>query len=178
MSPNGFVQAQQVPRPFSDAYLRLVRNGNFFTGYTSVNGINWQFAFYAFVPMTSCIEVGMFVESINVNATTSAQFDNVIVNGVPVNPLTAPDMSVELSDDLFQVKKASVFPNPTSGALTIVSEVELASIRISNILGQEMMTVNTPNTTSSIDVGHLAKGVYTITFVTENGTWTEQFVKR
>ena len=70
-----------------------------------------------------------------------------------------------------------IFPNPTNGFLNIVSEIELTNISISNILGQEVMTVQSPNATTALNVSNLTNGVYIITFTTENGTWTEQFVK-
>lgn len=70
-----------------------------------------------------------------------------------------------------------MFPNPTSGFLNIVSEIELTNIRISSVLGQEVMTLQSPNATTAINVSNLTNGVYIITFTTENGTWTEQFVK-
>ena len=70
-----------------------------------------------------------------------------------------------------------MFPNPTSGFLNIVSEINIENIRISNVLGQEVMTVQSPNATTALNVSNLTQGVYIITFITENGTWTEQFVK-
>ena len=70
-----------------------------------------------------------------------------------------------------------MFPNPTSGFLNIVSEINIENIRISNVLGQEVMTVQSPNATAALNVSNLTQGVYIITFTTENGTWTEQFVK-
>jgi parallel beta-helix repeat protein len=70
-----------------------------------------------------------------------------------------------------------IFPNPTSGFLNIVSEVEMTTIRISNVLGQEVMAIQSPNANQAINVSNLTNGVYIITFITESGAWTEQFIK-
>lgn len=142
-STNGFAQSKNIPRPFNDAYMRLVRQGNFFIGYTSVNGINWQFAFYAMVPMTSCIEVGLYVESINVNTTTTGQFDNVLVNGVPVNPLVAPstELDIAVEPTLEPTELINLYPNPTNGEVFIDLGGYIgqkATIQVFNNLGQAL----------------------------------------
>ena len=170
---NGFAQSLNIPRPFNDAYLRLVRNGNMFIGYTSVNGINWQFAFYAFIPMSSCIEIGMYVESINVNTTTTGQFDNVFVNGVPVNPLIAPETSIEFSQDFELGKSASVYPNPSSGAAFVnLGDYlgEKAMLRIFNNAGQlleviEIDEIQVP--TQRLDLSQYNDGLYLINIQVE-----------
>jgi len=95
-------------------WLRLVRSGSTFTGYTSTNGTTWTFAFTATVSMSGCIYAGLFSESINANVTTTAVFDNVFVTN-PVIPLTAPGNSLAetAAPDL------EVYPNPTTGEVTV-----------------------------------------------------------
>jgi hypothetical protein len=95
-------------------WFRLVRDGNNFTGYTSIDGSNWSFAFSATISMTNCIYAGLFAESINSNTTTTATFDDVqIIGGVPSliqapqTPATASSFSPE------------VYPNPTSGEVKV-----------------------------------------------------------
>ena len=170
---NGFTHNQQIPRPFSDEYLRIVRNGNYFIGYTSTNGINWQFAFYAFVPMTSCIEIGLFVESINVNALTEAQFDNVFINGVPVNPLAVLDTPVEWSQDLEQAKTTKVYPNPSTGDAFVDLEAfvgKAATLRVFNNNGQllEMIQIDEIQVpTQRLDLSPYQNGIYLINIQVE-----------
>lgn len=75
-STNGLAQSQQYPRPGGWNWLRLERVGNQFAGYISEDGTNWQQLMAFSMPMNNCLQVGMFVESINVNAVTTAVFGN------------------------------------------------------------------------------------------------------
>jgi hypothetical protein len=95
-------------------WFRLVRNGSNFVAYTSFNGVSWDFAFSATISMAECIYAGIFAESINVNTTTTATFDNVQLIGgtlslmqAPQTPAAAPNFSLE------------VYPNPTTGEVNV-----------------------------------------------------------
>jgi hypothetical protein len=109
------------------------------------------------------------------------QYDssNPYTSGYQLFPRNQGD--IELLTNTNEPKNLSgqikLFPNPTSGFLNIVSEVNLTGIRITNILGQEVMNMNNVNTQISLDVSDFANGVYIITFMTEEGVWSEQFVK-
>ncbi|MFM9947177.1 MAG: DUF2341 domain-containing protein [Saprospiraceae bacterium] len=95
-------------------WLRLVRNGSNFVGYTSTNGVTWDFAFSTTVTMTSCIYVGLFSESINANVVTTATFDNVQINGGVLPLIQAPQTPVAASN-----LSPEVYPNPTTGEVNI-----------------------------------------------------------
>src|SRR5690606_26629974 len=65
-----------------------------------------------------------------------------------------------------------VYPNPTDNKVTIKTENKLnnADIRLSNIIGQSLMTKNNfSGYTLSFDVSGLADGVYIIE-INEDGT--------
>ncbi len=78
---NGAASILNFNRP-QHVWLRLVRSGGTFTGYTSTNGTTWSFAFTTTVSMAGCVYVGVFSESINAATTTTATFANVSVTGV------------------------------------------------------------------------------------------------
>jgi len=69
------------------------------------------------------------------------------------------------------------YPNPAKDWLWLDSQVELMSIRILNTLGQEVKNIQAPKNQSVISLKGLPSGVYTISFLTENSIWTEQFIK-
>lgn len=52
---------------------------------------------------------------------------------------------------------ASLFPNPTTGILTVQSEEKVTSITLFNVIGQKVMTVNN---SEKIDLSSLQSGVY------------------
>jgi len=110
---NGAVNNLNFLRPHT--WLRLVRNGSIFTGYTSANGATWDFAFTATVSMTGCIYAGLFAESINANVTTTAVFDNVqIIGGTSSSLIQASQTPATPS-----AFSPAVYPNPTTGAVNI-----------------------------------------------------------
>ncbi|MFM9947180.1 MAG: choice-of-anchor Q domain-containing protein [Saprospiraceae bacterium] len=110
---NGAVNNLNYLRP-GHTWLRLVRNGNIFSGYTSANGTTWDFAFTATVSMVGCVYAGLFAESINTNVTTTATFDNVQVIGGTSSLVEAPQTPVAASN-----VSPEVYPNPTNGEVNI-----------------------------------------------------------
>jgi len=69
-------------------------------------------------------------------------------------------------------------PNPTTRELKIESgELKIESIRIFNVLGQEIFNFQF-STFNSIDISHLANGMYFIRIQTANGTTTKKIVKK
>ena len=93
---NGTTLSQQLFRPNAH-WLRLERIGSIFIGYTSTNGTNWQFAFFAHVSMDSCVEVGLFAEGIGFQVPTEALFDHVSISG-GVLPLVSNEASGAVSN--------------------------------------------------------------------------------
>jgi len=111
---NGATSILNINRP-QHVWLRLVRNGSNFIGYTSLDGTNWDFAFSATVNMTGCIYAGVFAESINAGTTTTASFSNVTLMG-NIPSLATPDNSDVVP---FAAPDFEVYPNPTSGELNV-----------------------------------------------------------
>jgi hypothetical protein len=71
----------------------------------------------------------------------------------------------------------TVYPNPTNGVLTIHhSEFSIhhSAFRITNLMGQTILSGNITNETQQIDVSTLPQGMYFITFAGE----TRKFVVR
>lgn len=67
-------------------WVRLVRNGNVFTGYASTNGSNWTQVGTDTVAMGTTVQVGLAVSSHNNSVSCTAVLDNVTVT----TPLGAP----------------------------------------------------------------------------------------
>ncbi|MDZ4706468.1 MAG: T9SS type A sorting domain-containing protein, partial [Saprospiraceae bacterium] len=110
---NGAASILNFNRP-QHIWLRLVRDGSDFVGYTSINGTNWVFAFATTISMDGCIYAGIFAESINNSVTTTATFDNVQIIG-DVDPLIQVPQTPVAASDLIP----EVYPNPTTGEVNI-----------------------------------------------------------
>lgn len=109
------------------------------------------------------------------------QFDNSnpYTSGYQLFPRRISDFTLVSSTNKVDLSsEVKFFPNPTSDRLTVQSKVRLEAIRITNMLGQEVNTIYSPQSQVEIPVNHLVNGVYLITFVSSDGIWTKQFVKR
>lgn len=143
-------------------WLRITRNGNTFTAYSSPDGINWTLRNTATFFMASCLQIGMFVESYNNLATTTATFDHVSVTGNPF-PLAGPGVDNTLEEQ----SKVKIFPNPTSGEVTIdLGELsgKPVQVQIFNTQGQQIETYQFGEALEQerIDLSPYSEGVYWI----------------
>lgn len=165
---NGAATNLNLFRP-QDTWLRLVRNGSNFSGFTSVNGVNWNFAFSATVSMNGCIRAGLFSESINANAITTAVFDQVTVTGAAA-PLMAPETGTVAS---FEMPDFQAYPNPTTGEVTLDLSAftdRKVRVEISNVHGQILNVLelnSTYNSTERFNLSQFGEGMYLIAVKSE-----------
>ena len=110
---NGDVTSQLFPA-FNRHWLRLVRTGNNYRGYTSFNGTTWFLKFSHTFPMNACLQIGMVVNGYTADSDVIATFNNVSVNGVPVTL-----QSIDNSNIPAQTSKVSAYPNPSNGQINI-----------------------------------------------------------
>ena len=75
--------------------------------------------------------------------------------------------SVVIEQVEFITAGLSVFPNPTTHQLYVES-LEAGQVRITNVMGQEVLTQWLSDTEQPLEIGHLAEGVYVIELTTEN----------
>ena len=78
----------------------------------------------------------------------------------------------------FEAPEVKMYPNPASDRLTIESSIEMQTIEVSNLLGQEIMKVSPGATVSTIDVSSLQSGVYLVKTTAEGITSTKRFIKK
>lgn len=162
---NGFSFPQQLFRPGQN-WLKVVRSGNIFSGYTSINGVNWNFAFSQTIQMASCVEVGAFAQAVNVALSPATATINSLtivassgLSGVNKN-ITQSNAHIASADGL------AVYPNPVSNVLRIESfglECMDCEISLFNNLGQRVALIGneiTLGNTIDMDVSNLQAGIY------------------
>jgi len=169
-------------------WLRLVRSGSNFTGYTSVDGSTWSFAFSATISMNGCVYAGVFAESINVNVTTNASFDNVSIGsgvaplaGSPdVNPAETHPLIVEENHE-FSLR---VYPNPTTGEVNLGLEDyqgRAVLIEVYSMLGQLLNFVEideVQTTVTELDLSAYQNGAYLIRIATDGAPSVVKWVDK
>ncbi|MCB9299204.1 MAG: T9SS type A sorting domain-containing protein [Lewinellaceae bacterium] len=153
----------QKPAPY---WLKLVRQGNWFFGYYSFNGVNFAIVTAQSVPMNDCLEIGMTAFSNIPGSTATAVFGNV-------------DCGEEEGEGVIQLPTAelghagigrniSLFPNPARDVVTVSFSglpQQLpggVTLRLRNELGQllEQRQLDGPAERFEWNVNQLRPGLY------------------
>ncbi len=162
---NGPAFPQSFPA-FNKFWLRLVRQGNQFIGYTSADGIHWQQVLTANVSMNSCIQIGLTATNYNSNSTVVATFDNVVIEGGALPQPTMTDF-YNYPNISFPAPDFTAYPNPTNGELTLdlmhyVSKsvsIEVYSIEGRLLMNEELSAVALSH---AINLNNYQSGMYLI----------------
>lgn len=77
-------------------WLKLQRSGNIFTSWYSTNGSTWTQIGTTTVTMTGPVSIGFFVNSHNINQTSTVAFDNVQVTTTPSTLVPAPWSDIDV----------------------------------------------------------------------------------
>ncbi|NVK65428.1 MAG: T9SS type A sorting domain-containing protein [Flavobacteriales bacterium] len=70
-----------------------------------------------------------------------------------------------------------VFPNPATNKLSIESKEMVSHVSIFDHSGREVVSMDVNDSSIHLDIGELAKGVYSISIQTESGLHTKKFVR-
>ncbi len=70
----------------------------------------------------------------------------------------------------------TIFPNPVAGALTIQLQEDLDQVRVFNAQGQQVWAAETMARTLQLNTAQWASGLYTVTFLKGERTWSEQLI--
>ena len=165
---NKVVTAHNRPFPY---WLKLQRQGDWFFAFYSTTGpANFQYVHAVYVPMGSCVQVGLASFSYIVGQQATAEFSNVTVNGGIIPTIEAPEFG-EVAD-MDTPKASSLYPNPATDMVNIslgsVRENETTLI-VRNELGQvvEQRRMEVPAIRTELNVSDLTNGMYYIEVRTE-----------
>lgn len=174
---NGYQQTQQLFRP-QHMWLRIVRNGNMFTGYTSTNGMSWQFAFFVNVNMSSCAYVGLFAEGPIDNVTSDAEFTNISISGQMPGLVDNTEGRAFTAEDAKYVPNITVTSNPSATNVQVdVSELNASvyNIQVLNHRGETVFQKeNAQATVEQLNLSGLENGVYYLNVALEDGAVMSQ----
>ena len=71
-------------------WVRLTRSGNQFGAFLSLDGINWDVVLMTNIPMTNCIQTGLFVSNTITGSPATAWFDHVQIKPPAGSSLQSP----------------------------------------------------------------------------------------
>ena len=102
--------------------------------------------------------------------------------GVPNAPewVWYNDVALGIDDQSITFQEVSFFPNPVSEVMYIENKVNMQEIRISNILGQQVVRMRLENVQSyQLNTSELERGVYIMSVYGEHGyVGTAKFIKQ
>ena len=70
-----------------------------------------------------------------------------------------------------------MYPNPTSGIVTIEAASVIESITVYNVLGQEMLSQKGNSASETLNISNLKSGVYLVRTTSNGKTATSRIVK-
>lgn len=109
-------------------------------------------------------------------AVVTEQLIFSIKNGDSCGTYAPPfDYSVAVNDRLQKTTFYNIFPNPADNNLTITSSTIIATLSITNLLGQQVNSYEYNADKVNVDISELPSGIYLIRI---NGTEVRKFVKR
>ncbi len=101
------------PLPY---WLKLQRQGNFFIGYHSFDGINYSIVTAQEIPMADCLEAGLAAFSNASGAQASAVFSNVNLGGNGPAIVQLPGAEAAQAE---RARQFTLFPNPAQDVVTV-----------------------------------------------------------
>ncbi|MBR0073176.1 MAG: choice-of-anchor J domain-containing protein [Bacteroidales bacterium] len=96
--------------------------------------------------------------------------DNIKILGTATIAGDEPPVGINAAEN-----DVRLYPNPTTGKLSIVAS-NISSIEVIDAMGRVVMTQN--GSANTMDISALAKGVYTLRVVSENGVSLKRVVKK
>ena len=165
---NGPKQVNSFFKP-SPYWLRLDRQDNWIFAYYSSTGANFQYVHGVFVPMQSCVEIGLASFTYLPNNQTEAVFSNVSISGS--NGSFNDNDNTQISDTYqpptahYSLLTVNLFPNPNQGQFTIQLEEPITednTLTIYNHYGQLIyqQQLEAGSSQTTLGLGQIPSGVY------------------
>jgi hypothetical protein len=116
--------------------------------------------------------------TINIEATTLYNTDNSSNTGDYY--IAKFGGTITSTNEPFANNQLIIFPNPTNSIITLTMPSQKnSSVSITTLTGTEVGTYTTQNTsTQTIDISHLASGVYFVSLKSEEGVVTKKIIKQ
>jgi hypothetical protein len=95
----------------------------------------------------------------------TSRYGETFVSDFFIFPITSGTVNIADLDQL-----TSVYPNPTTDEVSVISSVKINSVEIFNVMGQMVYSSNVNDYTSKINVSDFASGSYIVKMNTESGS--------
>ncbi len=142
-------------------WLKLVRSGNRFDTYTSVDGIAWMPAFSTTLVMNANVQIGIFSEGMTFSRSYQARFDNVVVTG-SAKSAESDNLAVNTNPD----NLLEIYPNPASKLVNVLIPEPVTKVNLTIVSSDGKIVRSGPieNISSQVDISALKPGIYILRF--------------
>jgi hypothetical protein len=108
-----------------------------------------------------------------VNTIDAADVNNREIHNA--SKVQAINIQVDVEDNYVVEDNIHMYPNPTTGLVKFLN-VKNAQIEVFNMLGQQMISVDSNNSYSQLDLSQFENGTYVVKVTTENNVMTTKIV--
>lgn len=165
-------------------WLKLVRSGNMFQGFASVDGSNWVLYINQQIMMDeNCIEAGIYLYSTDANNPAIADFKNVSIQSQLASMAGGSPKMTEKAEAIISDLSISAYPNPAASVLTVaingIVEQEEIDFQLYNQIGQPVLRAQLRKGNSrslEMDVSQLESGVYYLVYKSGDLVKTERII--
>ena len=142
-------------------WLKLLRTGNRFDTYTSVDGIAWMPAFSTTLVMNANVQIGIFSEGMTFSRSYQARFDNVVVTG-SAKSAESDNLAVNTNTD----NLLEIYPNPASKLVNVLIQEPVTKVNLAIVSSDGKIVRSGPieNISSQLDISALKPGIYILRF--------------
>lgn len=149
-------------------WIKLVRQGDVFTGYVSPNGNDWTMVESVTIDMGAEVQVGVFSCSHNENVPNTATMDHVSLFPLVVG-----------TGEQQPALQLSVFPNPFVTDIQVESSVAIAAVAVFDIKGNLLLHKNAGGMNLyRLSLETLPAGTYLLEVTTVNGAVVRRKVEK
>ena len=110
-----------------------------------------------------CHDIGKHLGCYGVKTVSTRAIDSLAKNGILFNNAFANVNEIQ-SEGLI-----SIYPNPSTGNISITSNDNINSVTITNTNGQVVKNKMMMSSMNNLDINNLDKGIYFVTCVLNNG---------
>ncbi|MCB0856460.1 MAG: T9SS type A sorting domain-containing protein, partial [Bacteroidetes bacterium] len=102
----------------------------------------------------------------------------MVTNGtVSIDTLTVTITETDAIRDLLPSSAIKLYPNPGKVNIQWEATLNIEKMTISNLMGQEIISVANPEAHGQMNISHLPAGVYIIRMETKEGLWMQKWMK-
>jgi hypothetical protein len=122
--------------------------------------------------------IGNLNYKINIELKQTPEQSTWLAGQYPATQINLTTSTASVNDVDGFLNEVTLFPNPAKNSIELrgTKDLDISTVKISNVLGKEVFTSNVFD--SKIDISNLNSGIYILTIQSENNSKSIKFVKQ